>query len=59
MTLTAAGLFFCAAGAGRISVDHALDLDGFGWPTALGCAALGIAGAAGLLVGFWRPTKKA
>ena len=59
MTLTAAGLFFCAAGAGRISLDHALDLDGFGWPTALGCAALGLGGAAGLLLVFWRPVKKA
>jgi putative oxidoreductase len=59
MTLTAAGLFFCGAGAGRVSLDHALDLDGFGWPTALGCAAVGILGAAGLLTVFWRPQPKA
>lgn len=59
MTLTAAGLFFCGAGAGRLSLDHALDLDGFGWPTALGCAAVGIGGAAGLLAVFWRPQPKA
>lgn len=57
MTLTAAGLLFCGTGAGQVSLDHALDLDGFGWPTALGCAGLGIAGALGLLVTFWRPAK--
>ncbi|MDX6219794.1 MAG: putative oxidoreductase, partial [Frankiales bacterium] len=33
MTLTAAGLFFCGAGGGRLSLDHALDIDDFGWPT--------------------------
>ena len=53
MTLTAAGLFFCGAGGGRL----ALDLDDFGWPTALGCAALGVGGAVGLLVTFWRPNR--
>ena len=57
MTLTAAGLFFCGAGAGRVSLDHVLDLDDFGWPTTLGCAAVGIAGGVGLLVTFWRPAK--
>jgi putative oxidoreductase len=57
MTLTAAGLLFCGTGAGRLSLDHALDLDDFGWPTALGCAALGIGGALALLVTFWRPVK--
>jgi putative oxidoreductase len=58
MTLTIAGLLFCGTGAGRISLDHELDLDGFGWPTALGCAALGIGGAVGLLVVFWRPPAR-
>jgi hypothetical protein len=57
MTLTAAGLLFCGTGAGRLSLDHALDLDDFGWPTALGCAALGIGGALALLITFWRPVK--
>jgi putative oxidoreductase len=57
MTLTAAGLFFCGAGGGRVSLDRAFGLDGFGWPTALGCAAVGLGGALGLLVGFWRPDK--
>jgi putative oxidoreductase len=57
MTLTAAGLLFCGAGGGRLALDHALDLDGFGWPTALGCAALGFGGALGLLLVFWRPNR--
>jgi putative oxidoreductase len=57
MTLTAAGLLFCGAGAGQLSLDHALDIDDFGWPTALGCMGLGIGGALGLLVTFWRPGR--
>jgi putative oxidoreductase len=59
MTLTAAGLLFCGTGAGQISLDHVLDIDDFGWPTALSCAGLGIAGAVGLLVTFWRPVSPA
>ena len=59
MTLTAAGVLFCGTGAGKVSLDHALDIDGFGWPTALSCAGLGIAGAIGLLVTFWRPVRPA
>jgi putative oxidoreductase len=59
MTLTAAGLLFCGTGAGQISLDHLLDIDDFGWPTALSCAGLGIAGAVGLLVTFWRPVSPA
>ena len=55
MTLTAAGLLFCGTGAGEISLDHLFDIDDFGWPTALSCAGLGIAGGIGLLVTFWRP----
>ncbi len=55
MTLTAAGLLFCGTGAGRISLDRALGIDDFSWWTAGGCAALGIGGALGLLVVFWRP----
>jgi putative oxidoreductase len=58
MTLTAAGLFFCGAGGGRLSLDHALDIDDFGWPTALGCAAVGIGGAALLLATSWRPARQ-
>ncbi|MCW2668557.1 MAG: putative rane protein [Frankiales bacterium] len=59
MTLTAAGLFFCGAGGGRLSLDHVLDIDDFGWPTALGCAAVGIGGAALLLATSWRPSRQA
>ena len=57
MTLTAAGLFFCGAGAGRVSLDRALEIDGFGWPTALGCAAVGVGGGLLLLAVFWRPVR--
>jgi putative oxidoreductase len=57
LVLTATGLFFCGAGGGRVALDRALGIDGFGWPTALGCAALGVGGAAALLVGFWRPER--
>ena len=58
MTLTFAGLLFCGAGAGRISLDHVLGLNDFGWTTALGCAMLGIGGAVGLLVVCWRPPAR-
>jgi putative oxidoreductase len=59
LTLVASGFLLCGTGAGRISLDHALDLDDFGWPTALGCAALGVGGAVGLLAVFWRPSRTA
>jgi putative oxidoreductase len=58
MTLVFAGLLFCGTGGGKISLDHALDIDDFGWPTALGCAGVGIGGAALLLLTFWRPNKQ-
>jgi putative oxidoreductase len=57
MTLTAAGLFFCGAGGGRVALDHALSIDDFGWPTALGCAAVGLGGALALLAVCWRPNR--
>ena len=59
MTLTATGLFFCLAGAGRLSLDAALDIDDVGWASTLGSAALGLGAAAGLLLAFWRPAPKA
>lgn len=44
-----------AIGAGRVSLDHALDLSLTGW-TGLGAAGVGGAlGAAGILVTCWRP----
>jgi putative oxidoreductase len=59
MTLTAVGLLFCGTGGGRISLDHALGV--FDPPCARNaaiCAGLGLLGAAGLLVTFWRPPQK-
>lgn len=56
LTLTFAGLLFCGTGGGRLSLDHAFGIsDAPGWPYALGSAALGLGGAVGLLIGFWRP----
>jgi putative oxidoreductase len=60
MTLVAVGLLFCGTGAGTLSLDHAIGI--FcppTWTEALGSAALGVAGAVGLLVVFWRPPAKA
>jgi len=57
MTLTATGLLLCMSGGGRISIDAALDIDDFSWPTALGCAAVGLGGAALLLATCWRPNR--
>lgn len=58
LVLVASGFLLCGTGAGRLSLDAALDLDGFGWPTALGCAALGAGGALGLLAVCWRPPAR-
>lgn len=58
MVLTAAGLFFCGAGAGRVSVDRLVGLDAPAWGTALVCAALGLGGAAALLAACWRPVRE-
>jgi putative oxidoreductase len=59
MTLTFVGLMLCFTGGGAVSLDAALDIDDFGWPTALGCAAAGIGGGLALLAVFWRPPAKA
>ncbi len=59
MTLVAAGLLLCGTGGGRISLDRALGVfDPPGWTAALVFAAMGLAGAIGLLVVFWRPQPK-
>ncbi|WP_448638450.1 hypothetical protein [Geodermatophilus sp. URMC 63] len=50
MPLTAADLFLCTAGAGSSSLGQALSLGVFGWPTALGCVAVGVGGAGALLI---------
>src|SRR4051794_19617453 len=57
MTLTASGLFFCGAGAGKLSLDTTFKLDTLSWPIALGSAALGIAAATLLLAACWRPVE--
>ncbi len=58
MTLTFCGLMFGGTGGGKYSLDHAFGIfDPPGWPTAIICMLLGIVGAAGLLITFWRPEK--
>ena len=58
MTLTFCGLLFAATGGGKYSLDHAIGIfDPPGWTAAIICLLLGIVGAAGLLVTFWRPEK--
>jgi putative oxidoreductase len=56
MTLTFCGLAFCATGGGRWSVDYAAGiLNPPGWIVIGVCYALGIGGAALLLLTSWRP----
>ena len=58
MTLTFCGLLFGGTGGGKYSLDHAFGIfDPPGWPTAIIAMLLGIVGAAGLLITFWRPEK--
>ena len=60
MTLVACGFALCGLGGGQVSLDHALGIfDPPSWTAALACAGLGVAGALGLLVVFWRPVPKA
>ena len=59
MTLTFCGLLFGAAGGGRWSVDYAAGIfDPPGWTVVAVCYALGIAGAAVLLLTSWRPGSR-
>jgi putative oxidoreductase len=56
MVLTVCGLLFGATGGGRWSVDHAIGIfDPPGWIAMAVCWALGVGGAAGLLLACWRP----
>src|SRR4051794_3522111 len=58
MTLTFCGLMFAGTGGGKYSLDHAFSIfDPPGWSTAIIAMLLGIVGAAGLLITFWRPEK--
>jgi putative oxidoreductase len=57
LTLCMVGLAIGAIGAGKFSLDDAIDLDWIGWT---GLAIAGIAGGGGallLLAVFWRPPK--
>ncbi len=59
MTLTFCGLLFACTGGGRWSLDHAIGIfDPPGWLAMGLCFAVGIGGALGLLVTFWRPERK-
>lgn len=59
MNLTVAGLALSALGAGRFSLDHALDLGHLaGLSGLLIGAGAGIGGAVALLAIFWRPVAK-
>jgi putative oxidoreductase len=59
MTLTFAGLALAATGGGAWSIDHAAGIfDPPGWIAVLVCYALGIGGAALLLVTGWRPGSR-
>ena len=56
MTLTVAGLAIGALGPGSWSLDDAFGLEDLAGTTGLALTAgLGLGGAAGLLLGFWRP----
>jgi putative oxidoreductase len=58
LTLAMVGLAIGALGAGKLSIDYAIDVDWTGW-TGLAIAGLaGGGGAALLLLVFWRPEKK-
>ena len=55
MTLTFCGIALAGLGAGKYSLDHALDIfDPPGW-WGVALAGAGLAAAVGLLVTFWRP----
>jgi putative oxidoreductase len=58
MTLTFCGLLFGGTGGGKYSLDYAFGIfDPPSWTVAIIAMLLGIVGAVGLLVTFWRPEK--
>ena len=57
MTVAFALTALAVLGGGKVSLDHALDLDLNGVAIGLGAAAAGILGAAGMLVTSWRPAR--
>jgi putative oxidoreductase len=59
MTLTFAAVGLAGIGAGKYSLDHALDwFTPPGWTGFLIAVIAGFGGAAGLLVTFWRPPAR-
>lgn len=57
LMIALAACALAAIGAGRVSLDHVLDLSLTGW-TGLGVAGVGgTLGAAGILVTCWRPVR--
>jgi putative oxidoreductase len=58
MTLVLAGIALSALGAGKFSVDHAIDL-GWSHKTGLMIGGIGVLGALLLLAGFWRRPPQA
>jgi len=57
MTMAFALTALAVLGGGKVSLDHALDLDLDGVAIGLGSAAAGLLGAAGMLVTSWRPAR--
>src|SRR5262245_43996698 len=58
MNLATAAFALGCLGAGEWSLDNAIDFDPSGWWGFAITAVIGIGGALGLLVVFWRPPKK-
>jgi putative oxidoreductase len=59
MTLTFCGLALAATGAGKWSIDYAVGIfTPPGWIVVVACYALGIGGAALLLLTSWRPGSR-
>jgi putative oxidoreductase len=59
MNLTAACFAIACLGAGEWSVDNAVDFDLSGWWGLISALVIGVGGAVGLLVVFWRPPAPA
>jgi putative oxidoreductase len=60
LTLTVVSLCLAILGAGKWSLDHALDIDDIaGWSGLVIAVVAGGGGTALLLAGFWRPEKPA
>ncbi len=58
MTLCACGVALGGIGGGEFSLDHAFDINWYGWSGLLTALVAGGGGALLLLAVFWRPEKK-